>query len=141
MISESRYVVDTNTLVSALLFERSRPGQAFFTARQLGQILLSRTLFTELQTVLSRKKFDRYILPDERERFLATLLLEAMLIDVSVHIQACRDPKDDYILELAVEGNATCIITGDLDLLELSPFQSIPILTPANFLEVVSTPS
>ncbi len=84
--------------------------------------------------MLGRKKFDRYLLPEERERFLARLALEATLVDVAVHIQVCRDPKDDKVLELAVSSNATCIISGDQDLLELNPFQHIPILTPAEFL-------
>jgi putative PIN family toxin of toxin-antitoxin system len=84
--------------------------------------------------VLGRKKFDRYLLPEERERFLARLVLEATLIEVTVHIQVCRDPKDDKVLELAVSSNAMCIISGDQDLLELNPFQNIPILTPAEFL-------
>jgi putative PIN family toxin of toxin-antitoxin system len=134
MTSKARYVFDTNTIVSALLFEQSKPGQAFFTALRRGEVLVSLPLLVELQTVLGHKKFDRYLLPEERERFLARLVLEATLIDVTAQIEACRDPKDDKVLELAVSGNATYIITGDQDLLELNPFQHIPIVTPADFL-------
>lgn len=134
MMTNVRYVFDVNTIVSAALFEQSKPGQAFFAALRRGQVIVSMALLTELQTVLSRKKFDRYILPEERERFLARLVLEAVLLTVHIRIQACRDPKDDYILELAVSGNALCIISGDRDLLDLSPFRNIPILTPVAFL-------
>jgi predicted nucleic acid-binding protein len=52
-----------------------------------------------------------------------------------VSIDACRDPKDNKFLELAVEAGAACIITGDKDLLVLNPFRNIPIFTPAEFLE------
>ena len=47
----------------------------------------------------------------------------------------CRDPEDDHILELAVNGNATYIVTGDADLLVLNPFRGVKILTPAEFLQ------
>lgn len=49
-------------------------------------------------------------------------------------ITACRDPKDNKFLELAVAAKASCIITGDKDLLELHPFRGIPILTVNDFL-------
>jgi predicted nucleic acid-binding protein len=45
----------------------------------------------------------------------------------------CRDPKDDKFLNLAVVCEASCIITGDKDLLVLNPFQNIPVLTAAEF--------
>ena len=49
-------------------------------------------------------------------------------------MQGCRDPDDDKFLELAVSENATCIVSGDSDLLELDPFRGIPFLEPADFL-------
>ena len=48
-------------------------------------------------------------------------------------ITACRDPKDDKFLELAVNGHADLIVSGDADLLTLNPFQGTPIVTPADF--------
>jgi len=48
--------------------------------------------------------------------------------------KVCRDPKDNKYLELAVAANASCIVTGDQDLLVLNPFRNIPILTSADFL-------
>ena len=53
----------------------------------------------------------------------------------SDEITACRDPKDNKFLSLAVSGHATDIITGDSDLLALNPFQGINILQPQNFLQ------
>ena len=71
----------------------------------------------------------------ERLEFLAVLLREATLIQVDVHIGACRDPKDDKFLELAVTGQADCIVSGDQDLLVLHPFRGVPIVTPRGFVE------
>ncbi len=80
-------------------------------------------------------KFDRYVTRDERERLLAAFLRAAAVVEVSEPIAACRDPKDDKFLELAVSGNATCIVTGDDDLLALNPFRAIPILSAEQFVE------
>lgn len=134
MKSRGRYVFDTNVLDSALLFRASKPGNAFDFAFLRGSVLLSDTLLIELRDVLNRPKFDRYVSQAERLAFLASLNANGEKVAVNVSIQACRDPKDNHILELAVSGGATCIVTGDADLLALDPFQGIPIRTPDAFL-------
>jgi len=65
-----RVVFDTNALVSALLFERSAPGRAFFAAMDAGEILLSAALVSEINEVLQRRKFERYVSTEQREEFL-----------------------------------------------------------------------
>jgi putative PIN family toxin of toxin-antitoxin system len=135
MNQDERFVLDTNVIVSALLFSDSAPGQAFFRALKRGRILLSWVVLRELSDVLSRDKFNPYLLPEERQRFLGSLLREASLIDVTDELRVCRDPKDDKFLDLATAGKAACIVTGDKDLLALHPFREIPIVTPAQFLE------
>jgi uncharacterized protein len=134
MSIERRFVFDTNALVSALLFEQSVPANAFFAAAGLGDILLSRETFTELRDVLGRTKFDRYLTPGERQAFLQRMLDESTVVEIIEMIAECRDPRDDKFLELAVCGKASCIVSGDQDLLVLNPFRGIPILTPADFL-------
>jgi predicted nucleic acid-binding protein len=57
------------------------------------------------------------------------------MIHTTYTVRACRDPKDNMILELAVNGGADLIVTGDQDLLSLRRFQEIPILSPAEYLE------
>jgi uncharacterized protein len=141
MTSERRWVFDTNVIISALLFDSSLPGRAFFHGLAEGTILLSRPSLQELQEVLGRKKFDRYLTREERDAFLVRLTQAAALIESEMPIRACRDPKDDTILEVAVAGRADAIVTGDEDLLAMNPFQNIPILTPARFLEVHAPPS
>jgi putative PIN family toxin of toxin-antitoxin system len=131
--TEERYVFDTNVLISALLFAQSRPGQAFFAALERGTILLSQSVLKEVSEVLSRKRFDRYLLQGERESFLTTLISEAELVEITEVIRICRDPKDDMFLELAASGGATYVISGDQDLLQLKHLRGVPIVTPINF--------
>lgn len=136
-MNKLRIVIDTNSLVSSILIKSSLPDRAFKAARKIGIILLSNDTSQELQEVLTRTKFDKYISLDVREEFLTKLKLEAEQIFISEIITECRDAKDNKFLEVAVNGNATHIITGDGDLLELHPFRGISILTPRQFLEVI----
>lgn len=138
MTPRLRLVFDTNVIVSADLFEDSVPGRALSLALDLGTLLLSEALIEELQAVLSRPRFDRYATRAEREEFLRDLVREAPTIAITQQIQACRDPDDDKILELAVNGEAHYIVTGDDDLLVMNPFRGIDIVTPAEFLAIAS---
>ena len=102
-------------------------------------ILMSRELADELNDVLSRPRFDRYADRENREEFLQDLVRQAESVEVTERVRACRDPKDDKILELAVNGNADFIVTGDDDLLVMNPFRNIEILRAAEFLAVVGS--
>jgi putative PIN family toxin of toxin-antitoxin system len=136
MMPKSRFVIDTNTLVSSVLISSSIPDRAVKSIRQLGIILISIATLEELQEVMNRPKFDKYVAPLIRSEFIAQLAQQSELIDIKESVIACRDPKDDKFLELAVNGNADYLITGDRDLLVLHLFRNIPILTPAGFLEI-----
>ena len=133
-MQSGRFVIDTNTLVSRLLLSRSVPAQAVHRAIETGDLLFSRSTLTELSEVLRRPKFDRYLEPADRDQFLRLLARLAIMVDVTHVVQACRDPKDDKFLEVAFNGRADAIVTGDGDLLALHPFRGIPILSPRQFL-------
>jgi putative PIN family toxin of toxin-antitoxin system len=134
-MSRRRYVFDTNTVVSAFLFDRSTPGRALKAARSQGQLLLSVEAARELSRVLEREKFDQYVRRETRREFLLALLEESKLVEVSERFQACRDPDDDTWLELAVAGDAAAIVSGDDDLLVLDVFRGVPILTAKEFVQ------
>jgi uncharacterized protein len=127
-------VFDTNVLVSAALFPPSIPGQTLRRAREIGLLLTTRDLVAELRNVLARNKFDRYVSAPMRDEFLVAYIGEAEFVIVAERLSVCRDPKDDLVLEAAINGQATCIVSGDDDLLVLHPFRSIPILRPAEFI-------
>jgi putative PIN family toxin of toxin-antitoxin system len=131
-----RCVFDSNVLVSALLLPDSKPREALELALRKGRVLLSYAALAELYEVLSRKKFRRYVDEEDVRNFLAALTREAEWVDVDAKISACRDPKDDKFLELAVSGQATHIVSGDADLLVLDPFQGVRILSPRSFLDL-----
>jgi uncharacterized protein len=131
-----RYVFDTNVIVSALVFGSGNPSQALRYALNEGEILLSLDLLDELRDVLGRPKFDRFITREERDEFLTALVTRATLVEMIEKIQGCRDPKDDKVLELAVNGQAEYIVSGDQDLLVLNPFRQVSIITPEEFVRI-----
>lgn len=133
-----RFVIDTNILVSAVLIKSSIPDVALKKAKSLGIILFSDATFQELQEILNRSKFNKYISVNIRTQFLAKFKLEAEQIKIDEMIKECRDPKDDKFLDVAINGNATHIITGDKDLLDLHPFRGVDIITAKQLLEIVS---
>ncbi len=137
MPAKPRFVFDTNTIINAALLKQSITRKAFDKAIEEGQLLVSLETIDELNRVLGRDDFAKYVTDDERMEFLAVLLREAAFVETTVHIQECRDPQDNKFLELAVSGHATCIISGDKDLLVLHPFRRIPIVTPRDFLDEV----
>jgi len=132
-----RYVFDANVVISALLFEHGTAGQAFYTALDRGRILLSNEVIQEINTVLSREKFNRYVALEERELFLQWFIQETLLVEITEKILECQDQKDNKYLELGVCGEASHLITGDQDLLILNPFREIHILTPKVFLDTL----
>jgi predicted nucleic acid-binding protein len=115
-----RIVIDSNIFISALLFENSVPFQVVRLAESKGIVLFSEATLGELKQVLNRKKFDKYITVEEREAFLLKLIMTG--------------EKDNKFLELAINGKADFIVTGDNDLLVLNPFENIPIISPNLFL-------
>lgn len=88
----------------------------------------------ELIEVINRPKFDRYLSKENKNELIKDLTETALFLDPNQIITDCRDSKDNKYLELALTGQAECIITGDLDLLVLNPFREILILTSQEFL-------
>ena len=89
----------------------------------------------EYRRVFPHAKFDRYVKLETRLEFIIEIQSKIKPVSVTHRVQACRDPKDDMYLELALSGQADCIITNDADLLALHPFENIPIISPKEFLE------
>jgi putative PIN family toxin of toxin-antitoxin system len=135
MQARPRIVLDTNALVSRLLIPDSIPAQAVRKAVEEGDILISESTLFELADVLGREKFNAYVSIQDREEFLRMLGRIVEMITILHAVHDCRDPKDNQILEVAVNGQAQVVVTGDGDLLVLNPFRGIPIMKPVDYLK------
>jgi putative PIN family toxin of toxin-antitoxin system len=136
MTTLKRLVIDTNTVISALLLPTSIPRQAFDSAFAQGAVLVSVLTLAELTDVIQRRRFDKYIEEAARRQFLALFIQNTDLIEITETITDCRDAKDNKFLEVAVSGGATHLITGDSDLLDLHPYRGVAIVTPKTFLSL-----
>jgi uncharacterized protein len=129
-----RVVLDTNVFVSAALKQKSMPGMAALLVERRGGLLKSLATEQQLFEVVARPRLASLIDPDALA-WLKKLMAAAELVTITERIVACRDPTDDKFLELAVNGHADLIVSGDGDLLALNPFRDIPIVTLATFVQ------
>jgi putative PIN family toxin of toxin-antitoxin system len=135
-----RVVMDTSTLVGAMLRTESKPRQALLAVVKSHVLCVSQSTLTELHVVLQRSKFDRYAPLQTRLEFLDVVTQTAHLYEIdtaseAASLSACRDPKDDKFLALAMACEAMVIISSDADLLSLQRWNNIAIISPADFLE------
>lgn len=133
MRTRQRIVVDSNVLISRLLAADSVPGQAVRGARREGRLLVSEATMNELAEVLPRAKLDRYISLEDRKQFLRQLARIAEFVPILQVVRECRGPKDDKFLEVALNGRADLILTGDADLLKMNPWRGVAILSAADY--------
>ena len=100
------------------------------------RLLVSEDTLAELAQTIARDKFNPYVSLEDRQEFFRLYARLAEWVPISSTVRVCRDPNDDKFLELAVDGQAQMVVTGDKDLLGLSPYRGIEILTPAAVLAV-----
>ena len=111
-----RVVLDTNILISAALKADSAPRLAFRWTTQHGILLKSSDTEEELYRTLRKPKLSSLFVASDFLDRLDRVMKEAELVEIVEKIRACRDPDDDKFLELAVNGRADVIVSGDTDL-------------------------
>jgi putative PIN family toxin of toxin-antitoxin system len=131
----ARVVADTNVLVSRLILPQSLPARALRKAVLQNRMLVSEATMYELADVLSRRKFERYVSIAERRSFVKSWAEIAEFVPIIQLVRECRDSRDDKFLEVALNGRADVIITGDVDLQDLHPWRKIAIISPAEYLK------
>ncbi len=133
-----RAVVDTNVLFSAALSPRSAPAQIVVCLLHHATLVFSRGTFQELETRLWRPKFDRYLDIERRHQLLHDFAATAQWVHLPAPPRPAysRDSDDDMFLHTAFQGKAEWLVSGDKDLLEVSPAGwGFEILSPAQALE------
>ena len=130
---KDRIIIDTNLWISFLLTRNfSRLDKAVADASII--ILFSQELLDEFIEVARRPKFKKYFSFNDLEKLLYLIGNKAEFINVNSKVTACRDPKDNFLLSLSKDGNATHLITGDNDLLEMKVFGRTRIITFTEYL-------
>lgn len=127
-----RLVLDTNVMISAILSDGAPRRVLSRCLRHDAILLQSPATLQELAGVLRRPKF--HLAEDEIHRILAAVASVAEVVDTTTQLHVVSsDPDDDRFLELALDGRADRIISGDRHLLDLKSFRGIPIMRAADF--------
>lgn len=135
-----RVVLDTNVLVSALIVKAGKPAQIMRHSSAF-TLLLTEEVLAETAEVLGRKHIrKRYPVTDaDVKAYLRSLRAVGTVLEVALQVDVItRDPEDNRFLALAQAGGADYIVSGDPHLTELGIYAGIPILTPAQFLDVLA---
>jgi uncharacterized protein len=128
-----RIVVDTNVLISAVLKKGSVPSLAVRLAAK-HSLLKSIETEQELRRVIEKPYLQSHM-DQSIVAWLDELFAAAQRVDIVQRIEACRDVMDNKFLELALNGRADILVSGDRDLLSMINFEGIPIITPAVFIK------
>jgi len=138
-MEKPRVILDTNILISYALKPSAGITRAVNAAFEQGKLLVSQETFDECRSVIERFVKRGFITIQEASEFLGAIVEAAEWVKILETLQTCRDPKDDKFLELAINGQAAYLVTGDQDLLVLNPFRETKILSPRDFVAALLT--
>lgn len=127
-----RIIIDTNLCISMLIGKRVTELRPILTSPSY-ELIVSNTLLQEIRIVTSRPKFARYFDPSLVEDFIYFIQVNSRSFILDHIPSRCRDPKDDFLLELAIISDADLLLTGDKDLLELHQIGNCKIITINQF--------
>ena len=134
MQKKVRIIIDTNLWISFLITKDfAKLDQIIFS--RLGILIFSQELLTEFLEVARRPKFRRFFSLADIEEILETINEYAAFVKVYTKVEVCRDLKDNFLLSLAIDGNADFLLTGDKDLLIQRRFGETTIITISDFLK------
>jgi putative PIN family toxin of toxin-antitoxin system len=100
-------------------------------------IFTSAEQLEELTDTLAKPKLQKYLTQQRTRQLLELIWQKALLVHVHTQLKICRDPKDDFLLQLALDAKAHCIVSGDTDLLALNPVGDLKIITLTDFLQML----
>lgn len=138
-------VIDTNVILSGILWGGVPRKLIEALIQQQYISLVSEEILNELSATFTREKFTAEFIrikqtPHDAIRMyqLHTVFVQSVSIE-SLAENAVRDPKDRMIIACAIAGQADYIVSGDKDLTDLGRYQTIQIVKPAAFLELLPT--
>ena len=135
-------VIDTNVLIRALINPLGAAAPVVVRLREGKYLLIySEWLLNELQEKIVEPQIKvKYKLTDQAINDLLDLIERVgQKVNPTRTINVCRDADDNHVIEAAIEGEADYIVTYDKDLLDLKSFESVRMITPREFLEILDT--
>jgi len=132
-----KIILDTNWYVSASINRNSRRRLFDLLINENLTIFYSRELLAEYESVIFRKKFEKYIRQEQVVRFIDLVLTRLKPVEIKTFVRLSRDTKDNFLLSMSIDSSADYLITGDPDLLVVKEFGKTKILTMVEFRKII----
>jgi len=133
-----KIILDTNWYISASINRKSRRALYHLLINDNLTIFYSKELLNEYETVIFRRKFNKYINPEQVNRFIALVLVLLKLVEIKTFVRLSRDDKDNFLLSMSLDCEADYLISGDPDLLELKSIGKTKIIPMSEFISIIS---
>jgi uncharacterized protein len=127
-MKSKKVILDTNLWISFLITRDFGFLDHYIETGKI-KLIFSEELFSEFITVTNRPKFRKYFTESDIRNLIEVIDKFGILVQVSTEIHQCRDIKDNFLLSLAIDGNADYLVTGDKDLIDLKQIKETKILT------------
>ena len=128
-------IIDANLWISYIFGKVVRQSLNRILSDPNINLITDQLSLDEVKSVLSRPKFKKYINSEQIEDLLSLIKERSILLQATSIVEICRDPKDNYLLALAKDGNADFLISGDEDLLILKQFEGAKIVLISDFMK------
>jgi len=130
-----KVVLDTNVFISAL-FWKGAPYQIF---KRILEGAILNFVSPQILAEIKERLLDKFKLPPEKvKEFLEIIVFNSQLVYPKKKLNIVKkDPKDNKILECALEAKASFVISGDGHLLEIKKYKGIKIVSPKEFLSKI----
>ena len=136
-----RAVLDANVYVSAAVRPEGPPGQIIdrFLRRGAFEIVMSQAIVDEVLRALAYPKVRKYIRSGlDAELWFEDIVVLSHFVDANPEFAgASKDPDDDKYIAAAIEGRAGFVVAGDSDLLDLTEYEGVRIVSPREFLDLL----
>ena len=130
-----KIIIDTNLWVSFIISNKLNLLDPLLFSHK-ARLLFSKELISEVESTIKKPKLIKYFTVTGFDEMFTAFEPFIDLIEVQSPVTICRDPKDNFLLELARDGNADYLLTGDKDLLIIEKFGKTKIVSIADFFEV-----
>jgi putative PIN family toxin of toxin-antitoxin system len=131
-----KIIIDTNLWISFLITKSYNRIDDLIIDKKI-RIIFSEELLSEFIKVIQRPELAKYFTKNDLEELLELFDFYGDFIEVKSRIKQCRDPKDNFLLSLAIDSKADYLLTGDNDLLEIKEIGKTKILTITEFLKKI----
>ena len=132
-----RIIIDTNLWISFIISKKFNQIETLFLKNEV-VLIFNEELILEIKNTMSKPKLMKYFNENSLNEMLVAFEECIEIIASYTSIKICRDEKDNFLLNLSIDGNADYLITGDKDLLVLNQIEKTKIITITEFTEIIT---